>query len=294
MKRYRKFAEGEKIRLIYWTEVKNFGDYLSPYIVSKLSDSEILHKNGALSVLNYIKCLIRYPHLIHKFVAPFQKNLLAAGSVLNISNSKSIIWGSGFMNRDDRFYGGYASAVRGLLSERKMVEMGGMRCGVYGDPGLLLPLIYHPDIEKTYKVGIIPHWRETDWFLANFPERHIIDLRTDNVEAVVDDILSCENILSTSLHGLIVSHSYGIPALWIKRGYINTDGFKFEDYFSSVDIDRYEGFTDIEGILSSESSIDNLFEANSTKSLPNCSLQYIWRNLLAAAPFKIKKEYAGI
>ena len=46
-------------------------------------------------------------------------------------------------------------------------------------------------------------------------------------------------IFSTSLHGLIISHAYGIPAIWIKAGNIGTDGFKFKDYFSSVNIPYY-------------------------------------------------------
>lgn len=96
-------------------------------------------------------------------------------------------------------------------------------------------------------------------------------MQNSNVEETINKLLSCDRILSTSLHGLIAAHAYGIPALWIKDGYINTDGFKFKDYFSSVDIEIYDGFADIDAIMESESQINALFIRESSKSLPNCS-----------------------
>ena len=52
---------------------------------------------------------------------------------------------------------------------------------------------------------------------------------------VIDQIKSCENIISSSLHGLIVSDAYGIPNVWIKiSDNINGGEFKFKDYFSGV------------------------------------------------------------
>ena len=289
--RHDRFALGETIRLISWNESPNFGDILSPYIVSRLCDSKIELKRAALPLANFAKCLVRYPHLLPKFVLPFQKNLLAVGSVLNLGNSRSVIWGSGFMNGDDAFFGGEVCAVRGQCTERKIMMAGGSACGVYGDPALLLPLLYNPVIKKKHKTGIIPHWREIDAFSTDFRECHVIDLRTDDVETVIDDILSCERVLSSSLHGLIVAHAYGIPALWVKRGDIGTDGFKFMDYFSSVGISSYDGFAELQNILKSEDSIDSLFIRESSKALPHSSLKEIRNRLLDAAPFPLKRKY---
>lgn len=66
---------------------------------------------------------------------------------------------------------------------------------------------------------------------------------------VIEDIVSCEYILSTSLHGIIVAHTYGVKALWIKKGNIQTDGIKFDDYFSSVQIDRYSPIENFDVVL---------------------------------------------
>ena len=56
----------------------------------------------------------------------------------------------------------------------------------------------------------------------------------EEIEHFVDEITSCEQIFSASLHGIIVAQAYGVRAQWIQiegqpiRG---DDTHKFEDYF---------------------------------------------------------------
>jgi exopolysaccharide biosynthesis predicted pyruvyltransferase EpsI len=54
---------------------------------------------------------------------------------------------------------------------------------------------------------------------------------------ILDQISSCELVVTSSLHGLICAHAYGIPTVWAKS--INPligDNVKFYDYFQSVNL----------------------------------------------------------
>jgi hypothetical protein len=52
---------------------------------------------------------------------------------------------------------------------------------------------------------------------------------------VIDAIASCRAILSSSLHGIIAAHAYGVPATWVKPSdRPKGDGFKFLDYWASM------------------------------------------------------------
>lgn len=285
----------KKINLIYW-DSDNFGDALSPLLIEELSGIQTQHKLSPLSKYNVrvlFKRLSEFQfYRLKSILFPWQKTLLCVGSIMSWGKKKSAIWGSGFMNKSDSFEGGRTYAVRGKLTDRKLTEGGFDCCPVYGDPALLLPLWIAPRSEKYYKLGIIPHWHEVDYFLENYKDKyHIIDLRTRDVNKIVNEIMACEYVLSTSLHGVIVAHAYNIPSLWIKKGYIDTDGFKFHDYFSSVDIPFYDGLSDIEGILENEDSWKACFEQNKDKILMNSLLSDIQSGLLRSAPFPLKEKY---
>lgn len=138
----------KKINLIYWNK-ENFGDQLSPYIVSRLSGYSIRYKRGPVSLRYSLKEILSYVlklkfSKISEMLFKWQNSLLAVGSIINLGNSKSTIWGSGFMNEKQPFYGGRVCAVRGVYTANKISNMGYETTDVYGDPALLLPLIFTP------------------------------------------------------------------------------------------------------------------------------------------------------
>ncbi len=203
---------------------ENFGDLLSDYIVRKISNKKI----------------IRVIHPSMRRYKYFLKHYLGVGSILEVANLNSIIWGSGIIRKNDFIKKAKFLAVRGPLTRKRLIELGYTVPELYGDPAILLPQYYSNIPAKKYKIGIIPHYADYEIVKTSLTSnRHItvIDLLTKNVEKVLDEILECDYIISSSLHGLIVPHAYGIPALWVKfSNNLGGDNIKFYDYFESVNI----------------------------------------------------------
>lgn len=173
-------------------------------------------------------------------------NFLISGSVLASADEKSIVWGAGFLDENDKMEAKpkRICAVRGRLSRKKLLEQSISCPETFGDPTLLLPRFYWPEVEKTDKTGLIPHYKDYDLalqYIHDKPNFKIIDI-CGGVERVIDEVFSCRFIMSSSLHGLIIADAYGIPSQLIKfSGNLLGGGFKFLDYFSvkgKVDLDK--------------------------------------------------------
>lgn len=201
---------------------RNFGDELNIYLIESLTGCKVInHHNTFFS----------------------GDRVLAIGSIIeSYISPNSIIWGSGAMHG----YGNICKpksvyAVRGKLT-REFLISNHIDCPeIYGDPALLLPYIYNRPIEKKYKYGLIPHIVDLDnpfiqHFLHNNDHTLLISFQNyKDWHDIIDQIKSCENIISSSLHGLIVSDAYGIPNVWIKvSDKIGGGEFKYKDYFSGV------------------------------------------------------------
>lgn len=288
--------------LAFWQEKRgNYGDELSPYIISKLSNIRLRYKKYIYHGLKPFIKFIYWNLKEHRYFRlssiafPYEKTIVAIGSLLGQTNKNCNIWGTGFMNNTDIFHGGKLFAVRGKYSNDKIIEAGFSGTHVYGDPAMLLPLVLPGASCKKFDIGIIPHIFETDYFINKYSNLYkVIDLRSHDVERITDEITSCKCILSSSLHGLIVPHAYGIPALWIQHSYINTDGFKFKDYFSSVNIEPYIGFNEIDVLRKKKDVIQEFFNKNIDKSLPNIDLTKLQKGLLTTAPFPLKNELINL
>lgn len=299
----------KKINLYWYDEagLKNFGDELSPYIIIRIFNVTIndnIHQRRSLSFSSYIitniyKIINIFIKLRNKIFSKSQnlkihrsKYYLSVGSIINKSIHNSEVWGSGIIKMDDEISGGVFHAVRGYRTIDRLNELGLNSPSIIGDPALLLPLVYNPIVTKHYKLGIIPHYVDYELLKDKISDDKIliINLNNSNIEYVVNQILSCSNIISSSLHGLIVSHAYNIPALWYKfSNKLKGDDIKFSDYFSSVGIKDYDPFKidfvnfEVQTILS---TINNKSKINKI----NINLTKLQNNLLSVAPFKKRKQ----
>lgn len=221
-------------------------------VLMRLKNNKVEHRNFG-DELNYylVKSLINKPLFnLPCILVKNRRNYLVIGSIIETyANKDSIIWGSGAMFGGERILNEKPKkvlAVRGPLTREYLLSQGVDCPEVYGDPALLLPLVYQPKVGKRYKLGVIPHFVDinSEYLseLKNDPEVKVIKLKGyEEWHKVIDEICECEYVVSSSLHGLIISDAYGVPNMWIRlSNKILGGNFKFHDYFMSVGRDLRE------------------------------------------------------
>ena len=168
------------------------------------------------------------------------------GSILSAchhNSSKDVICGSGLIS-DQRqpIQPKHFISVRGPLTRKCFLDAGISCPPVYGDIGLLFRYFFPAPlcVPKKYKIGFIPHYIDATLpiikEMVKNPDFTIIDINQALTPAkFVHEIYECDVILSSSLHGIIISDSYGIPAHHIVLSNNVVGGtFKFRDYYASV------------------------------------------------------------
>ena len=207
----------------------NWGDDLNYYFIQNITNKKIIvYSNSKVSNLSG------------------KINYLCIGSTISwLTNSKTVIWGGGIISDEIKILTNYpykVLAVRGPLTRKYLLDRDIECPEVYGDPALLLPYFYKPKVNKKYKVGIIPHIADKEnIYVHNFISNYGNDVKLIDIVNyinwydVINEICECEFIISSSLHGIIVSDAYNIPNLWIElSNKIIGNRFKYKDYYMSV------------------------------------------------------------
>jgi hypothetical protein len=206
---------------LWWMEQPypgNLGDILNPYIVERLCG------------------------LPPRFV-PKGDGILAIGSVIKFAREGTHVWGAGTPRMTDSLSPKASyHAVRGPLTRQLVLESGGHAPEIYGDPAMLMPLI-RPAAQKRHRLGVIRHYTHASLPLQISGD--VVEIGLDRVgysdiEQFTDELTACEAIISTSLHGLIIAHAYGIPT---RRAVFSAadkqipgDGTKFSDHYAAFGI----------------------------------------------------------
>lgn len=242
--------------LFYWGgkyDTGNFGDILSYYIFEKLTG----YKHNYHEIINVDNSKIS-PHY------------MTIGSIINYSTPKTIIWGSGVIHRNlKNIEYKKITCVRGPQTYKILKKKGYDINDKYGDPALLTPIIYNPThITKKYELGIIPHIIDYDFINNIINDKNIfvinlnINKKDNNIENVINQINSCKFIISSSLHGVILSNAYNIPVVRFKNKKLAGDDIKFIDYFESVYSDKYicDTTLDIQSIIGNIDTIKQIYK----------------------------------
>lgn len=180
------------------------------------------------------------------------RNYLVIGSTIDMLCKKNTeVWGAGIIdgNKPLSTKPCKVYAVRGPLTRRKLMAEGIECPEIYGDPALLIPYYYQPSVKQKYRYGIIAHvsnLRELEKMtfggksIRENKDILIINLgQYTHWHDIIDQICSCQAIISSSLHGLIMSEAYNIPNVWIEFGKpLIGEHFKFHDFFMSIHRDR--------------------------------------------------------
>ena len=114
------------------------------------------------------------------------------------------------------------------------------------DPGLLIRfMVPNPDVKpEPGKVIFIPHYRERESYRKNLPNGiRFVDIDAEPT-TIARDILSAELVYSSSLHGVIFSHSLGRPCVLVAPQTEEPE-LKYEDYFSSLNLTYTKPFASI-------------------------------------------------
>ena len=201
----------------------NLGDYLGKVIVDWMLEKKGLSLNDEVGGV---------------------KHLITVGSRGLKMFQDATIWGTGI-------YGGHTSkwserfhranhrhldirAVRGPLTREVYLDLGHKCSEIYGDPAILMPLIYKPsNIQKTHEYMIIPQYTQETWLRRYIKGEYVISMNSDDYKDVIDKIVSCKYVISSSLHGIILAESYGVPAIYF-NGRPGRQQFKFKDYYLST------------------------------------------------------------
>lgn len=202
------------VNLNWWKqngEVQNVGDWLSLIVVDHMKAQHNIHTDTA---------------------AKGTKHLYAIGSIIDGGYQDATIWGSGLHRGRRRYWWRHLRkldirCVRGPETRSVLMDHGYACPEIYGDPAILMPLIYQPErVEKVYDYRVVPHMI----FGTGYP--NALSPATNDWRAFIDEIVRSKLVISSSLHGIILAEAYGIPAILLHNN--NLSLFKYKDYYSST------------------------------------------------------------
>lgn len=238
----------------------NLGDSLGEVIVKFLLDKEGIDIDAEVSKTKFLNCVGTNIH------GSYQDTTIWGSGTYPTGKVDTFLWKLSRRKLDVR-------AVRGPLTRKVLLEFGYNCPEIYGDPAILMPLIYNPKIEKKRERLIIPQFINEREFREKHTDDYMLSMNTNDYQHVIDEIVSSEIVYTSSLHGIILAETYGIPAIFF-RGLPKFKDFKYYDWYEST------GRKDIK-------IAENYEEALTMAPLPLPNLDELVRGLLDSFPYDL-------
>ena len=196
--------------------INNFGDLLGPEIVRRIVARDAIHGSPASDV-----------------------RVLAVGSILHLAHTDDIVWGGGVNGKipdaQYRFERIDVRAVRGPRTREYLEQRGCEVPAVYGDPAMLLPQLMPQLVEwshqKVRRDLIVPNMHDYPTWRSGHRSAQMLNPRAPLMKCL-KTIAQSERVIGSSLHGLIVAESLGIPATPVSSGVESP--FKYLDHFEGT------------------------------------------------------------
>lgn len=244
------------IKVAYY-EFDNIGDRLSPELVRWISGDNVECDP------NYTADLFAVGSILN-FYSPFYRVRKGPRAWLGrhkvqlsrVFSGKLRVWGSGFLTypvlesviplRTIEWHalrGKISLEILKKLSIKEIINF--TKDFSLGDPGLLYEKLFPGERSIQYDLGIIPHEKDqkecsvwTKQFQKLGLQVKVLDVFS-SPNVFFQELRSCDVILSSSLHGLIIADSIGIPNRHIIFSTLehSKEDFllKFNDYYSIYD-----------------------------------------------------------
>lgn len=214
-------SAAQPLKTYYWTGKPNFGDSINVELIKILSGRPV------------------------EFAKAGAADFFAIGSNMKFAARRAgidrpfAVWTTGMMEPFDFTFPQHAhvAAVRGPMTAK---GLGVENAVAYGDGGLLCEMKVPRQSAKGHKIGLVPHHRHLSHpfvgkILSENSDVFLVRVDHDDPWQTVAEIASCEVIVSSSLHGLIVADCYGIPNFFLAHNPNKQElPFKFQDYEASA------------------------------------------------------------
>ena len=228
--RYMTVATVNGVDVVYWAprrwrtaslsefgrRVTNFGDMLGPWLVKRM-----IRANGNPGSSANRRSRSR---------------LVSVGSIMRLTDEGDVVWGTGVngKSRDEPFERRQLDirSVRGPLSRDWLSALGFDVPEVFGDPGLLTAR-YSESIpqwhEPAREVLVVPNLHDYEGFQSAYGRFHDILNPLAPLETCIARIRAANFVTGSSLHGICIAESFGVPARLMASG--TEPLFKYEDYY---------------------------------------------------------------